>query len=528
MATRTHLLNRFTGTQTELEQASFVLEQLERLATAKRNNYEHLLLQLPSRPLPPVYVEADPVTVRADTFFDVNTISDDTLRQTIAESFPRQPADFTAHLQTVARSCLDQVLGIPAEGEAQRSDGFVAIFGQDIVRVDVWAWRYAFEPGKLTAGAGSVFCYAVALSHVKTNLLTDAAVDDLVWQRVNQIKGLDAEQRRHERDKLHAAIMAKKDGTAQKRARLEKLTRAVNDRLGNRSDDIALSTVGSDGVLYIASSIERQVFRAAPGLGITAVAGRGTSPPDQVDALQAQLKDPVAVAADDAHRGFVLADVEWSRVCRVTGGTIYTIADGTKIPGGSKDHPIRPTVVSADVDGTVYAMAYQVLPERGALLRIVRIAVNGTVTVWKEEDLKNMLPPSPFDSAGVAARGAGRAVFTLTPCGTVEELSGDAPRVTLLGGGGTDESDSVPDARRARLVNPRGTDLGHDGDVYVADCSNLDPPGASRIRKITSAGRMETVARNSGLTSLAVNESDGVVYALQWGQLYAYLLPSWH
>ncbi|MFG2142354.1 hypothetical protein [Streptomyces sp. NPDC048650] len=100
--------------------------------------------------------------------------------------------------------------------------------------------------------------------------------------------------------------------------------------------------------------------------------------------------------------------------------------------------------------------------------------------------------------------------------------------MTLLGGGGTDESGSVPDARRARMFNPRGIDLGDDGDAYVADYYRLDPPGASRIRKITSAGRMETVARNSGLASLAVNESDGVVYALQWGRLSAYLLPSWH
>lgn len=98
--------------------------------------------------------------------------------------------------------------------------------------------------------------------------------------------------------------------------------------------------------------------------------------------------------------------------------------------------------------------------------------------------------------------------------------------MTLLAGGGAATGDHVSDARQSRLVDPRGVNISAQGHVYVAE-SRINSAHVSRIRKITSARKMDTVVRDWGLTSLAVHESDGVVYALKWEKLFAYLLPSW-
>lgn len=73
-------------------------------------------------------------------------------------------------------------------------------------------------------------------------------------------------------------------------------------------------------------------------------------------------------------------------------------------------------------------MAYQHFPRDKGGLQIVRIAADGTVTVWREEDLKSMLPPSSSYAPGcVAVHADDRAVFILNRCETAEDFSLGGP-----------------------------------------------------------------------------------------------------
>jgi sugar lactone lactonase YvrE len=187
--------------------------------------------------------------------------------------------------------------------------------------------------------------------------------------------------------------------------------------------------VGPDGSVYIADTFNNRIRRVAPDGTIATVAGTGREgfSGDNGPAVDAELDEPVGIAvAPDG--SLLVADTDNQRIRRVDPAGIITTIAGTGEEGfGGDGGPALaamfagPSDLVVAADGTIY-----VVDTYNHLIR--RIGTDGTVTT---------------------VAGSGR-----TP-------SEDA--TTLLAAGAPLEMD---------LDQPRGLDLGPDGDLFIADSSN--------------------------------------------------------
>jgi sugar lactone lactonase YvrE len=199
-------------------------------------------------------------------------------------------------------------------------------------------------------------------------------------------------------------------------------------------------TVDAKGNLYIADSRHYVVRKVAPDATITTVAGNGWmgSSGDGGPATKAQLNIPGAVATDRAGNLYI---AEFGAVRRVSRDGIITTVVGNGAPGLAPDgrtaikaQLVNPTDLATDARGDLYfsdAFHHQVL----------RIAASGEI--------------------GIVA-GTGKAGYA--------------------GDGGL--------ASGAPLSNPQGIALDREGNLYIADAGN------SRIRKISASGTIGTIAGN--------------------------------
>jgi RHS repeat-associated protein len=198
---------------------------------------------------------------------------------------------------------------------------------------------------------------------------------------------------------------------------------------------------GADGSVYAADARDGRVYRAKPGGALQLIAG-GTEGGDGIGdggpALQATLLSPADVAAAPDGSLYV-SDTGNGRVRRVDpGGTIRTVAGGGD-PGALGDGGpataaslLRPRGLALAADGTLY------VAEAGRD-RVRRIAPDG--------------------------------------------------RISTAAGGGAALGDGGP-AADAALSDPTDVAVDADGALYIADA------GHHRVRKVTAAGLIDTVAGN--------------------------------
>lgn len=271
----------------------------------------------------------------------------------------------------------------------------------------------------------------------------------------------------------------------------------------------------SGGNLYIADAFNARIRKVSKGI-VTTVAGKETSGSagDGGPATQAMLRTPLGVAVD-SNGNLYIADFNNSRVRKVSGGNITTVA-GNGTPGFSGDGGSAtaaglnlPAGVAVDAAGNLFIADT-------ANHRIRRVS-GGTITTVAGNGTSGFSGDGgPATSAalngpyGVAVDSSGNIYIADTGNNRIRKISG-GNIATVAGNGTAGLSGDGGPAIGAALNSPHGVAVDGAGNVFIADTGK----GNSRIRKV-SGGTITTVAGggSSGdgalATSAALTFPEGV------------------
>ena len=249
--------------------------------------------------------------------------------------------------------------------------------------------------------------------------------------------------------------------------------------------------VDSAGNLYIAD-FENSRIRKVSGGAITTIAGNGTQgfSGDGGPATSASLAFPAGVAVDSAGNLYI-ADSDNNRIRKVTGGTIATVAgngnayfsgDGGPATSASLRYPEG---IAVDSAGNLY-----IADTNDGRIRLV---TGGTITTVAGSggccfsgDGGPAAGASLYDPEGVAIDSAGNLYIADTINDRVRKVSGGTI-ATIAGNGVYRYSGDRGPAVNAALNQPYGVTPDSAGNLYIADDQN------NRIRKV-SGGTITTVA----------------------------------
>jgi len=255
--------------------------------------------------------------------------------------------------------------------------------------------------------------------------------------------------------------------------------------------------VDAAGNLYIADSSSNRIRKVTSGGTITTVAGNGQAgySGDGGPATAAMLGGPAGVAVDAAGNLYI-ADSGNYRVRKVTpAGTITTVAGNGQQGYSGDGGPATaaslagPSGVAVDAAGNLYAA------DRDND-RIRKVTTDGIITNFAGNGSKRLagdgqaaVGASLNRPAGVALDAAGglyiadsenNRIRKVTPTGTITTLAGNG-QYGYSGDGGP---------ATAASLSPGGVAVDAAGNLYIADYGN------DRIRKVTPAGTITTVAGN--------------------------------
>jgi sugar lactone lactonase YvrE len=249
--------------------------------------------------------------------------------------------------------------------------------------------------------------------------------------------------------------------------------------------------------LYIADTDNYRVRKVTPSGTITTVAGNGQwgYSGDGEPATAASFNEPTGVAVD-AVGNLYIADTFNGRIRKVTPAGVITTVAGNGQPGYSGDGGpataaslAGPWGLAEDAAGNLY------IADTGNS-RVRKVTPGGTITTAAGNGQPGYsgdggpATAASLGSMGVAVDAAGNLyiadtenhrVRKVTPAGTITALAGNG-QYRYGGDGGP--------ATAASLNGPDGVAVDAVGNLYVADAGN------SRIRKVTPAGTITTVAGN--------------------------------
>ena len=247
--------------------------------------------------------------------------------------------------------------------------------------------------------------------------------------------------------------------------------------------------VDSAGNLYIADTYNNRI-RKVSGKTITTIAGGGNALGDGGPATSASLFNPNGVAVDSAGNLYI-ADSGNSRIRKVSGGTIITVAGGGNALGdggpATNASLFNPQGVAIDSAGVLYVAdtsANRIRKISGGT--ITTVAGNGYTGF--SGDGGPATSASLYRPYGVSVDAAGNLYIADFYNYRIRKVSGGT--ITTVAGNGTFgfSGDGGP-ATSASLKPPAGVTVDSAGNLYVADFDNY------RIRKV-SGGTITTVAGN--------------------------------
>jgi uncharacterized protein (TIGR03437 family) len=254
--------------------------------------------------------------------------------------------------------------------------------------------------------------------------------------------------------------------------------------------------VDAAGNLYIADTYNYRIRKVTPAGVITTVAGNGQSgySGDGGPATAAGLNDPTGVEVDAAGNLYI-ADGRNSRVRKVTpAGTITTLAGNGQYRYGGDGGPATaaglngPTGVAVDAAGNLYIAD-------AVNNRIRKVTPSGTITTVAgngQEGYAGDGGPATAASLwlpeGVAVDAAGNLYIADSNNSRIRKVTPAGTITTVAGNGQWGYSGDGGPATPAMLGDPGGVAVDAAGNLYIADTGN------SRIRKVTPGGTITTVA----------------------------------
>jgi uncharacterized protein (TIGR03437 family) len=264
--------------------------------------------------------------------------------------------------------------------------------------------------------------------------------------------------------------------------------------------------VDSAGNIYIADHQDQRVRKVDTSGIITTFAGTGLRgySGDGGPASSAMLTDPYGVAVDAAGNVYIADRLNY-RVRKITqAGIITTVAGngtaGFAGDGGSATSAMlnNPAGVTVDIAGNLY-----IADQNNR--RIRKVTPAGTITTVAGNGNVNFSGDGgPATAAGVttpigiAVDGAGNLYFT--DAGRIRKVSSAGTINTIAGNGGAAFTGDGGPATSASLSSPQGVALDTAGNVYIGDTVN------GRVRKVTPAGIISTYA---GGALIGGNHGDG-------------------
>jgi uncharacterized protein (TIGR03437 family) len=272
--------------------------------------------------------------------------------------------------------------------------------------------------------------------------------------------------------------------------------------------------VDSAGNLYIADANNRRTREVSGGV-ITTVAGGGLSVlGDPVPAASASLYSPAGVAADSAGNLYI-ADSGNSRIRKVSGGVITTVAgSGAALDGGfSGDNGpataaqlSNPAGVAVDAAGNLYIADSSNDRIRKVANGVITTVV-GTGTLGFAGDNGPATYAELSAPNGVAVDPAGNIYIADTGNNRIRKVTNGV--ITTVAGNGTAglSGDNGP-ATNAQLNGPKGVAVDSAGNLYIADTYN------SRVRKVSN-GVITTVA-GSGTQGFSGDNGPATSALLFW------------
>jgi sugar lactone lactonase YvrE len=276
----------------------------------------------------------------------------------------------------------------------------------------------------------------------------------------------------------------------------------------NTPSKVATDTTGG---FYFSSMLQNRIYKVAADGSLSLAAGVGSSgfSGDGGPATAAQLKIPSGIAVDSTGNLYIV-DTRNQRIRKVTSAGIITTVAGNGTQGFSGDRgPAtaaqlkNPYGVAVDSEGSLYFADTFNNRIRKVLTSgiIITVAGNGTQGCSGDEGPATAAQLSrPFgiavDSAGnlyIADRENDR-IREVSKAGIITTVAGIGPnggqlyRVNRFSG---DEGL----ATAAHLSRPNDVAVDSAGNLFIADTGN------NRIRKVTSAGIITTVAGNGDFDS---------------------------
>ncbi len=264
---------------------------------------------------------------------------------------------------------------------------------------------------------------------------------------------------------------------------------AVNATLSANTGGIAVDSAGD--VYFVDGNRVREVTTDGVIHTVAGTTGAGGYNGDNQPAISAQLNSPWGLAVDAANNLYI-ADQYNSRVRKVSGGNITTIAGsgtlGIAVNGPATASPLgTPSGLTVDGAGNVYITDI-------ALFWAIEISANGTLTQLAGDgsgvsDFGYSDGPATMSylyyPAGVAVDGSGNLWIAEQYGDRVREVSAGnlktvVGRLHYAGDGGP--------ASSALLNEPQDTAIDSKGNVYIADYANY------RVRQVAVNGTIATIA----------------------------------
>jgi uncharacterized protein (TIGR03437 family) len=264
--------------------------------------------------------------------------------------------------------------------------------------------------------------------------------------------------------------------------------------------------VGPSGILYIADTYNHAIRRVSPEGVLSTIAGVGFFgfSGDGGPAVDAALQFPEGVHVD-AGGNVYISDTQNHRIRRIgANGIITTIAGsgptgfdagGFQGDGGPATRALLngPQKAVVDAAGNLYIADF-------FNRRVRRVAPDGTISTFAGNGIGSFFGDGgPATSAsidgpfGVALDGRGNLFVADTLNQRIRRVAADGTITTVAGNGEAGFSGDNGPATQAAFSLPAGVAVDAAGNLYVADVNN------GRIRKVTPAGIITTVAGNGGL-----------------------------